>query len=427
MQDESISGQVTELPEETIETLPVAFSPWSNPDVVMFMASRFLWISATQICNVAVGWLIYDVTRSAWALGLVGLAAFAPKLLLTLVAGMVADRYDRRKVMAACLALDGLATIGLFYVAVQSTVAIGAIYALFILLGIARGFAGPAAQAMAANLVPRAQFSKVVGLSSSIGQLASIGGPAMGGLLYAFGAGAPFAAAGLFFFTASGLNLLIRRLTDDRSKAPIRISDAFAGLRFIWQRPVILGAISLDLFSVLLGGATALLPIIATELLHVGPASLGILRSMPALGAMSLGLFLSYRPIERRAGKKLFTATTIFGLATVGLGLSTDFYLSLVLLWLIGASDVFSVVIRQTLVQSDTPDAMRGRVAAVNSLFIGASNELGEFESGATAALFGLVPAILLGGVGTVAVAFSWAWIFPQLRKRDHLVEAVRA
>lgn len=418
---------MTELPEDMNKMQSVARSAWTNPDVVMFMVSRFLWMSATQICNVAVGWLIYDVTRSAWALGLVGLAAFAPKLLLTLVAGVVADRYDRRKIMAACLALNGLATLGLLYIAVQPMVVVSTIYVLFILLGIARGFAGPAAQAMAANLVPRAQFGKVVGLSSTIGQLASIGGPAMGGLLYALGPGAPFAAAGLFFFIASGLNLLIRRHAHGQSREPIRVSDAFAGLLFIWHRPVILGAISLDLFSVLLGGATALLPIIATELLHVGPASLGMLRAMPAVGAMSLGLFLSYRPIARHAGMKLFTATTIFGLATVGLGLSTDFYLSLGLLWLIGASDVFSVVIRQTLVQSDTPDTMRGRVAAVNSLFIGASNELGEFESGATAALFGLVPAILLGGVGTVVVSVSWALIFPQLRKRDELVEAARA
>jgi hypothetical protein len=238
------------------------------------------------------------------------------------------------------------------------------------------------------------------------------------------GAWVPFACAASFFLVASAANLMIRRLAQTGTRGPVMLSDAFAGLSFIWHRPVILGAISLDLFSVLLGGATALLPIIATELLGVGPSGLGLLRSMPAVGAMMLGLILSWIPIQRGVGTKLFAATTVFGLATIGLGLSTNLYLSLALLWLIGASDVFSVVIRQTLVQSDTPDHMRGRVAAVNSLFIGASNELGEFESGATAALFGLVPAILLGGFGTVAVAAAWAVIFPALRQRDRLVEA---
>ena len=208
-----------------------------------------------------------------------------------------------------------------------------------------------------------------------------------------------------------------------RSKEPIKLSDAFAGLVFVWQRPIILGAISLDLFSVLLGGATALMPIIASDVLHVGPLGLGVLQSAPAVGAMTVGLTLAYAPIQRRAGRKLFIATAIFGLATIGLGLSTHLYLTLAFLWLIGASDVVSVVIRQTLVQGDTPDRMRGRVAAVNSLFIGASNELGEFESGSTAALFGLVPAIVVGGAGTLLIAALWARMFPQLRQRDQLVE----
>ncbi|OBZ93533.1 MFS transporter [Pararhizobium polonicum] len=404
--------------------MPVNLSPLSNPDVVLFLISRFLWVSATQIGNVAVGWLIYDVTRSAWALGLVGLAAFAPKLLLTLVSGLAADRYDRRVIMAVCLVVNGLTSLGLVYIVLLPSVVVTPIYALFIVSGVARGFAGPAAQAMVANLVRREQFSRVVGLSSTTGQFAAVGGPALGGFLYVAGPWAPFACAALFFLVASGLNLMIRRPSEGPPRDPVKLSDVFSGLVFIWQRPVVLGAISLDLFSVLLGGATALLPIIASELLHAGPLSLGILRSMPALGSMMLGLFLSYRPIERHAGMKLFTATTIFGMATIALGLSTNLYLSLAILWLIGASDVFSVVIRQTLVQSDTPDAMRGRVAAVNSLFVGASNELGEFESGITAALFGLVPAILLGGLGTVAISVAWALMFPRLRQRDHLVES---
>lgn len=413
---------MTTLPDDLAEP-PPRLPLLSNPDVVFYLANRFLWVAATQICNVAVGWLIYDATRSAWALGLVGLAAFAPKLILTLVSGMVADRYDRRIIMAICLATNGVAALGLLYTVLSPTLHVGAIYALFILLGIARGFVGPAAQAMVANLVPRDQFSRMVSMSSSLGQVAAIAGPALGGFLYVAGAWVPFACAALFFFVAAGLNLLIRRAAQGGSKEPVRLSDAFAGLAFIWQRPVILGAISLDLFSVLLGGATALLPIIASDLLQTGPMGLGIMRAMPAAGAMMVGLVLSYIPLQRHVGRKLFTATTVFGLATLGLGLSGNFYLTLGLLWLIGASDVFSVVIRQTLVQSDTPDHMRGRVAAVNSLFIGASNELGEFESGATAALFGLVPAILIGGIGTVVVSLVWAVMFPQLRQRDQLVE----
>jgi MFS family permease len=276
---------------------------------------------------------------------------------------------------------------------------------------------------MVANIVPREQLSRVVGMASSTGQLATILGPALGGLLFVGGPWVPFAVSAVFFFAASMLNLVVRRHGDGVSKPPVMLADAFAGLIFIWQRPVILGAISLDMFCVFLGGATALLPIIAADILHVGPLGLGILRSMPAAGAMMLGLLLACRPMERRVGHKLFLATTVFGLATIGLGLSTEMYFSMTCLWLIGASDVFSVVIRQTLVQGDTPDQMRGRVAAVNTLFIGASNELGEFESGVTAAVFGLVPAILIGGMGTICVSLLWAIMFPQLRRRDRLVE----
>lgn len=407
------------LPEEATDRVSLL----SNADVPLFLVSRFLWVSANQIGNVAVGWFIYDVTRSPLALGLVGLAAFAPKLLLMLISGLIADRHDRRMIMAVCLAVNGLTMLGLLYVVLLPDAFVTPIYALFIISGITKGFAGPAAQAMIANLVPRKQLSRAVGLSSSTGQFSAIVGPALGGLLYTAGPWVPFACASLFFFLASGLNLAIRRPADGPPREPVRLSDAFAGLHFIRERPIILGAISLDLFSVLLGGATALLPMIASELLHAGPLGLGILRSMPAVGAMTLGLFLAWNPIERHAGVKLFAATTVFGLATVGLGLSANLYLSLALLWLIGASDIFSVVIRQTLVQSDTPDAMRGRVAAVNSLFVGASNELGEFESGMTAALFGLIPAILIGGIGTILVSVSWALMFPQLRRRDQLVE----
>lgn len=244
----------------------------------------------------------------------------------------------------------------------------------------------------------------------------------MGGFLFIGGPWLPFAVASVLFFVGALLTLMVKARADGASKSPASLADAFAGLVFIWQRPVILGAISLDMFCVLLGGATALLPIIAADILHIGPVGLGILRAMPALGAVMVGTFLAYRPMERRVGHLLFLATTAFGLATIGLGLSTSLSLSLAFLWLIGASDVVSVVIRQTMVQSDTPDEMRGRVAAVNSLFIGASNELGDFESGATAALFGTIPAILIGGAGTIGISVLWAIMFPQLRQRDRLV-----
>ncbi len=392
-------------------------------DILLYLVSRFMWVSAVQILNVAVGWLVYDVTRSALALGMVGLAAFLPKLALAFLSGIVADRFERRLVCAVSFFVMGLVTIGLLVVASRDHVSIASVYVLFIVFGTARGFATPSAQAMIANLTPREAFSRVMGISSSTGQMATIVGPALGGLLYVVGVWAPFAVSAAFFLSASVLNLLISKRPQGNAKGPVRLSDAFAGLHFIRRKPVILGAISLDLFTVLLGGATALLPMVANEILYLGPMGLGALRSMPALGALMLGLALAYWPIERQAGRKLFLATTIFGLATIVLGLSENLYLSLVALWVLGASDVFSVVIRQTLVQSDTPDEMRGRVAAVNSLFVGASNELGEFESGVTAAAFGLVPAILIGGVGTVSVSAIWALAFPPLRKRDRLIE----
>ncbi len=402
---------------------PERTAPFRRRDVRLYLAGRFLWVSAMQICNVAVGWTVYDVTRSAWALGLVGLAGFAPRLILTLAAGMIADRYDRRRIVAGSLAVHALVAALLMVVVLRPDVHVGAIYGLYVLLGIARGFVGPASQALVANLVPRGEFSRVIGMASSIAQVATVLGPALGGLLFLGGAWAPFALAAAFYLAAAVLTLALRTRGQEIAKAPPTFSEAFEGLRFIRGRPVILGAISLDMFAVLLGGAVALLPMIASDVLHVGPVGLGALRAMPAAGAAMLGATLAWFPLRRRVGRKLFAATIVFGLATIGLGLSRELWLSLAFLWLIGASDVFSVVIRQTLVQADTPDAMRGRVAAVNSLFIGASNELGEFESGATAALFGLVPAIVLGGAGTVAVALIWAWLFPALRRRDDLVD----
>ncbi|SDK25788.1 MFS transporter [Aliiruegeria lutimaris] len=413
----------TALPGENDLTIPKPKSPLLERDVLLYLVARFLWVLSNQMSTVAVGWLVYDVTNSAMALGLVGLAAFAPKLFLVFVSGIVADRFQRNLILAGCLAINGAVSVGLLFTVISPPVQMSIVYTLLIILGVAKSFAVPAAQALVASLVPRQHFSRVVGLASSVTKFAAITGPALGGLLYLGGSWVPFACTATGFLVAAVMNFMIRRQPLERSKEPVRLSDAFAGLVFVWQQKPILGAISLDLFSVLFGGATALMPIIARDVLHVGPLGLGVLQSAPAVGAMVVGLTLAYVPIQRHAGRKLFIATAIFGLATIGLGLSSYVYLTLLFLLLIGASDVVSVVIRHTLVQGDTPDAMRGRVSAVNSLFIGASNELGEFESGATAALFGLVPAIVLGGAGTIAVAGLWAFLFPQLRQRDYLVE----
>jgi MFS family permease len=391
--------------------------------MAFYLASRFLWTAADQVVVVAVGWTVYDTTESAWALGLVGLAAFVPRLLMTLAAGMIADRYDRRRIIGAGLALNALLCLGLMLVVLRPEVRIGGIYVMFLLFGTVRGFVGPASQALVANLVPREEFSRAVSLASSTGQVARIVGPALGGLIFILGAFAPFACAAGFYAAGALLNQLLRTRGQVLVKAPPRLAEAFEGLHFIRRQPVLLGAISMDLFAVLLGGAVALLPIIAHDLLDAGPLTLGVLRAMPSLGAAMVGAALALVPLRRHAGYKLFAATAVFGLATIGLGLSQQLWLSLAFLWVIGASDVFSVVIRQTLVQINTPDEMRGRVSAVNMLFVGASNELGEFESGATAALFGLVPAIVLGGVGTLAVTALWAVWFPALLHRDHLVD----
>jgi len=356
-------------------------------------------------------------------LGLVGLAGFLPAIALALVTGHVADRFDRRLIVATCHALNAMAAAGLLAVGWSGGGAVAPVYALVMLFGVARAFAGPASQALVPGLVPREQFAPAIAWNTSLWQGSSIAGPALGGLLYAFGPGAVFASAGLLFALASGLAGLIRPRSVEIRREPISRASLLAGITFIRSRPVILGAISLDLFAVLLGGATALLPIFAQEVLFVDAFGLGVMRSMPALGAAVMALCLAFRPITRNAGPNLFVAVATFGLATIGFGLSTNVALSLLCLFVLGAADMVSVVVRQTLVQGETPDAMRGRVAAVNTVFIGASNELGEFESGLLAALVGAVPAVVVGGLGTLSVALLWARLFPTLRTRDRLIE----
>jgi MFS family permease len=391
-------------------------------DFALYCAGRFVLATAVQMQNVAIGWLVYDITRDPFALGIIGLVAFLPAIGLALVTGHVADRFDRRGILLVCCALAALAGAGLFACAWSGTRQVWPIYGLTLLFGATRAFANPAGQALVPNLVPPEHFENAVAWNSSAWQTATILGPALGGLLYAAGGSGVFAVATGCFALTFALVALIRHRAARARREKTTWTTLIAGIRFIREKPVIFGAISLDLFAVLLGGATALLPIYARDILQVGPWGLGLLRSVPAVGAAVMALFLAYRPLTRRTGRRMFQAVAIFGIATIGFGLSTSLPLSLACLFVLGAADMVSVFVRQTLVQIDTPDAMRGRVSAVNTVFIGASNELGEFESGAVAALIGTVPAVVVGGLGTLLVAALWARWFPELRDRDRLV-----
>ena len=398
------------------------WSAFRHRDFVLFFAARVLSASAVQMQAVAVGWLIYDVTDSALALGLIGLASFLPAVGLALVTGHVADRYDRRAILLVCFTVAALAAAGLVAVAWHGTPAVWPIYLLVVVFGVGRAFAIPAGQALMPNLVPKEDFANAVAWNSSAWQTATVVGPAVGGLLYAFGASVVFGTVTACFVLTLALLLALRYRTAKQTIEKATWATLVAGIGFIRSRPVVFGAISLDLFAVLLGGATALLPIYARDILMVGPWGLGLLRSMPAAGAVAMAVFLAHRPLRRRTGRRMFQAVALFGIATIGFGLSTSLPLSLLCLLVLGAADMVSVFVRQTLVQIETPDDMRGRVSAVNAVFIGASNELGEFESGALAALIGAVPAVLAGGIGTLAVAWLWSRWFPELRQRDALL-----
>ena len=389
-------------------------------DFGLYLAARFLSALAIQMQNVAIGWLVYDLTRDPFALGLVGLASFLPAVALALVTGHTADRYDRRGILVACYLVTLGTSLGLLAIAVSGSGEVWLIYALLLLFGVSRAFANPAGQALVPNLVPPEQLANAIAWNSTAWQTATIAGPALGGLLYYFGAPVAFGAAALCFLVCC---ILFAMMHSRQQPAPGEISweTLVAGIRFIRSRPAIFGAISLDLFAVLLGGATALLPVYARDVLDVGPGGLGLLRSMPAVGALLVALWLAQRPLQSRSGLRMFQGVAIFGVATIGFGLSTNLVLSCLCLFVLGAADMISVFIRSTLVQFDTPDAMRGRVAAVNSVFIGASNELGEFESGAVAAAIGTVPAVVIGGIGTLAVCGLWVRWFPELRYRDRL------
>lgn len=395
-------------------------------DVRRFLVARFSYGLAMQTWEVGIGWWVYAITGSALSLGLVGLCVFLPAMLLALPAGEVVDRFDRRRVVAAAYVVMAFAAVAMLIVVSADVRDPRPIYGLAVAIGAARAFAMPGLQALLPSLVPKPLLSSALALSTSTFQVAVIVGPALGGLLYAVGPTVVFATALAGFLVAIvAISSLPPRPPAPREKPTL--ASLFAGIAFIRSRQVLLGAISLDLFAVLLGGATALLPVFARDVLLTGPWGLGLLRSAPAVGAALTGLVLARRPLEGRAGAKLFAAVAVFGLATIVFGLSSRIEISLLALFVLGAADMVSVVVRQTLVQHDTPDAMRGRVSAVNAVFIGASNELGQFESGALAALIGAVGSVVFGGVGTLAVAGLWSRWFPELLARDRLTDPADA
>jgi MFS family permease len=395
-------------------------------DFALFVTGRFLSSIAMQVQSVAVGWQIYDLTRDPLALGLVGLSQFAPMFLLTLPAGDVSDRFDQRRVFCASVIVQAFASGAFLALTIAHAHAIWPFYAVLVVFGAARGFSGPASQSLLPFLVSRDDLPRALAWGSSSLQIAVLVGPALGGFLFVLGPAAAYSVCCVSFLLAGTASLFLggRRREAVAQTLTTAVERVSEGVQFVRARSVILGAISLDLFAVLLGGATALLPIFARDILHVGPVGLGLLRSAPAFGAAIIGAALGRRPLARCAGQVMFAAVSVFGIATIAFGLSTSFYLSLAALAILGAADMLSVFIRHALVQFTTPDAMRGRVSAVNALFIGASNELGEFESGLTAAWFGTVPAVVIGGIGTLVVVATWMGLFPTLRRVDRLQDA---
>src|ERR1700691_2190495 len=397
----------------------------AHRDFRRYLGAGFLAILAFQIQSVAVSWQIYNIAHTPLALGYVGLFQFIPMMACTIPAGHLADRFDRRLILVISYLVSALAAGGFLTLALTGTVVIWPFYAVLTVVGAARAFAGPAAQSFVPLLGPQDQFPQAVAWNSSTSQVAVIAGLAIGGAIYILGPAADYGVClALFAAVAFVIFGIQSRSARDEKEADTTIFERItAGVAYVWRKPLILGAFSLDLFAVLLGGATALLPVYARDILHVGPLGLGVLRSAPALGAAMLGLALGQRALSRRAGLAMFACVAIFGVATIVFGLSRNFALSTAALFVLGASDMVSVYVRTTLTQLATPDAMRGRVSAVNRLFVGASNELGEFESGVTATWFGTVPAVVIGGVGTLVIVAVWYRLFPSLREVDRLSE----
>lgn len=387
---------------------------------VRFWLARLVGVTGNQMLMVAVAWHMYDLTSSPWDLGLVGLFQFIPVLVMTLPAGHFADRFHRGRIFASCMLFQALTALLLGVATLKGLVSRELLLSISVILGAVRAFQMPAQQALVPLLIPTSMLSQAVAVSSSGVQIAMVCGPALGGLLYIAGAYVVYFSCLILLLVSTLLILAVRYLHTPTHLA-VNWKSLLAGVDFVWKNKLILGVTSLDLFAVLLGGATALLPIYARDILHTSPLGLGVLRGAPAAGALLMSILLARWPLRRFVGKRLLLAVGVFGLATVVFGLSHSFLLSLVALVITGAADSVSVITRSTLVQLETPDDMRGRVSAVNSIFIGASNQLGEFESGATAAFLGVMPSVVMGGCGTVLIAGLWLRLFPALARHDRI------
>jgi MFS family permease len=371
-----------------------------------------------------VGWQVYEITRDPLDLGLIGLSQFLPFVVLVLPAGHVADRHNRQKLLAACYALELVCALLLLAFTLSGVAVAWPVFAVMVLFGAARALSMPAGQALLPNVVPPALFSRAVAVNSTTWQLSTIVGPAVGGIVYLFGAEVVYASVAALLAAATILMAGVQAPSPVRSEEAVTLDALLEGLRFVYRRKVVFGAISLDLFAVFFGGATALLPAYASDILQVGPDGLGLMRAAPGVGAALVAVALAWRPITRRVGPAMLWGVAAFGVATVVFGISTNFLLTLAALAVLGAADMVSVYVRHMLVQLETPDAIRGRVSAVSAVFIGASNELGDFESGVTASWWGLRPAVVVGGVASIAIAGLWARAFPGLRRMDRFPEA---
>jgi MFS family permease len=391
-----------------------------RPFLLYFLGRLFSNFSR-QIVAVAVGWQVYELTGSAFQLGMVGLVQFLPTAILTLFAGHTADNYNRKRVVQVCQWVEGLTAAFLAWGTIGGWLTVSHIFMASAIFGAATAFERPAGAAMLPGVVPNSLLQQGTALSSGALQFATISGPALGGFMYAISPGAPYVLTAVFWLLAGLFNGAVPMVARASSAGALTLRSLFAGVGFVRRNPTVLGTISLDLFAVLLGGATALLPIFASDILRVGPVGLGLLRAAPAAGALLTTFLLTRRPLQSRVGMRMFQSVIIFGIATVIFGLSKEMWLSLLALGVMGGSDEVSVVIRLSLVQLATPDDMRGRVSAVNFLFVNASNQLGEFESGVTAHWFGTVEATVIGGVGTIAVALLWMKLFPTLRDVQRL------
>lgn len=398
----------------------------ASRDLVLWLCCRFVATIGIQMQSVAVGWQIWGLTRDPMALGYVGLAQFLPLLLLSLVAGSVADRFDRKVILAGCYAIWAAGCAALAGITWLGGREVWPMYVVLVLLGSARAFAGPAGQSFLPHLVPAEQYPRALALSSSTWQIAVIVGPSVGGVIYGLtdSAAPVYATSIVLELVAAATMLSIRARPGELERGAVSLQSLVAGVRYVYQNKMILGAISLDLFAVLFGGAVALLPAIARDQLHTGPWGLGLLRSAPAVGALVTALWLAWRPIRTKVGMRMFVSVGIYGVAIIAFGLSESLFLSLAALAVSGAADMVSVFTRHNLVQLGTPNAMRGRVSAVSLVFISASNELGEFESGLAAKLLGVTRSIVLGGTATIVIVLTWMRLFPTLRQVDELPKA---